>query len=136
MFSRPGFKSGQKGDDYDCFNSTAREEAFEKEMSFMLLSCPLQHSSSTSSHPILPSLCFFKSQGPGTYSPLLLSYFSPPSFSFMFLSGFCSSSTSPLFPGAGWQQNGPAAIAGIWQKIRRRMKIRSPLKAQRRWASL
>lgn len=43
MFSSPGFKSSQKGDNYKCFNSTAWEETLEEETSSLLLSCPTQH---------------------------------------------------------------------------------------------
>lgn len=55
MFSRLGFKSSQKADNYKCFDSTAQEELL-KEIPFMLLFCPTQHFSSTCFHlpPMLP----------------------------------------------------------------------------------
>lgn len=85
--------------------------------------------------PILPFPLLLHISG-SWYPFSIPSLFFLPSILLFHVSRFCSSSTSPLLPSAGWQQNPPTAIAGTWQKIHRRMKTRSALKAQRRWASL
>lgn len=85
--------------------------------------------------PILPFPLLLHVSG-SWYPFSIPSLFFLPSILLFHVSGFCSSSISPLFPSAGWQQNPPTAVAGTWQKMHRRTKTRSALKAKCRWASL